>query len=70
VGIWGSWCVKIWEDVWGYVRLFGMRDVRVDLWGWFIEICEWCDGWEKIIYFFKGVKCEFANLPLCFKIFK
>jgi len=38
--------------------MFGLRDDRMNLWGWFIEICEWYD---------KGVKCKFTNLTLSLK---
>jgi len=60
------------------VGVFGPGYVRVDLWGKFIEVCEWCNGCEIFFNFFLwnflifiiGVKCKFTNLPLYLKIFK
>jgi len=49
------------------VRVFGLGYVRVDVWEKFIGVCEWCDGCERILIFFKGVKCYFTDLPLFIK---
>jgi len=35
------------------VRVFGLRYVRVDVWGKFMGACEWCDGYEGILIFLK-----------------
>jgi len=43
--------------------LFGLGYIVVDLWGKFIEVCEWYDGCIEIFIFFKYVKCKFTNLP-------
>jgi len=49
------------------VRVFGLGYVRMDMWEKFIGICEWCDGCERILICFKGVKCYFTDLPLSIK---
>ena len=53
--------------MWGYVRLFGLRDDRVDLWEWFIENCEWYDSWREFRNYSKELKCKFTNLSLLLK---
>jgi len=40
-------------EVWRKLRLFGLEYVRVDMWGKFIEICEWCDSCKHIINYFE-----------------
>jgi len=70
VGIWESWCVKIWEESVKKVCVFGLKYVRVDIWEKIIEIYELCDGGEKILIFFNDVKCKLKNVPLFLKIFE
>jgi len=60
----------IWEESVKKVRLFGLRYIIVNLWGKFIEVCEWYDGCKRIFIFFKCVKCKFTNLSFLKKIFK
>ena len=42
--LWGGKGMNLWglERMWRYVRLFGLRDDRVDLWGWFIISLQIC----------------------------
>ena len=54
VGIWESWCVRIWDESVKKMGVFGLGYNRVDLWVKFIEICEWCDDCEKILNFGSG----------------
>jgi len=61
VRIWGSGCVRMCEESVKKVRVFGLGYVRVDVWGKFMGVCEWCDGYEEILIFFKGVKCYFTD---------
>ena len=63
-----DWGGDVWGfeevDVWGCVkkvRVFGLGYVRVDVWEKFMGICEWYDGYEGILIFFKGVKCYFTD---------
>jgi len=69
VDVWGSEGV----DVWGSekkVMLFGLGYVRVDMWRKFMGVCDWWNGCEEILIFFKSVKCKFTNLSLFSKIFE
>ena len=43
------------------VRVFGLGYVTVDVWEKFMGVCEWCDGYDEILIFFKGVNCYFTN---------
>ena len=66
---WRSGCVRMWEESVKKVRLFGLGYVRMNVWGKFMGVCEWCDGYERILIFFKGVKCYFTYLSLPIKFF-
>jgi len=54
-------------EVWRKLRLFGLGYVRVDVWGKFIEIGEWCDGCKYILIIFNDINCKITNLSLCIK---
>ena len=41
--------------------------VRVDVWGKFIEICEWCDDCKDILNYFNCINYKIINLPLYIK---
>jgi len=65
-----SGSVIIWEESVKKVDVFELEYIKVDVRKFFIEICEWCDGCEEILNFFKGVKRKFTNLPLFLKIYE
>jgi len=56
---WGRGGVEVWrfekkmwrfdKKVWRKLRVFTFGYVRVDVWGKFIEIWEWCDGCKDIL---------------------
>jgi len=55
------------KNIWGIqrvrIREESMKKLSI-LWEKFIKICEWCDGYEGILIFFKDVKYKIKNLPL------
>jgi len=53
VRIWGSGCVGMWEENVKKARLFGLKYVKVDVWEKFMRVCDWWNGSEKILIFFK-----------------
>jgi len=59
--------VKIREDVWGNVKLFGLKNDKMDLWGWFIKIVSDVIVEREFRNYFKGVKRKFTNLSLLLK---
>jgi len=55
-----DWGVDVWGfegvDVWGCekkMRLFGLGYVRVNVWGKFVGVCEWCNYCEVFLIFLK-----------------
>jgi len=59
--------MTMWEESVKKVIVFGLGYVRVDVWGKFMRVCEWCDDCEGVLIFFKDVKCYFTNLQLSIK---
>jgi len=59
--------VRIRDDVWWYVRLFGLRDNKVDIWGDLLRFVSDVIVEMKFKNYFKYVKCKFTNLSLLLK---
>jgi len=59
--------VKICEESVKKVEGVLMIYVRVDVWGKFIEICEWCDDCKDILNYFNCINYKIINLPLYIK---
>jgi len=51
--VWGFEGVDVWgcEESVKKVRVFGLGYVRMDVWGKFMRVCEWCDGYDKFFFF-------------------
>jgi len=44
------------------VGLFGLKYIRVNLWGKLFEVCNWCNIVKDFFNFLKCIKCKFTNL--------
>jgi len=61
--------MRMWEESLKKVMVFGLKYIRVDVWGKFIKFVSDVMVVIEFWIIFKAIKCYYTNLPLPIKFF-